>query len=419
VPALEAWEKVIITGSNGTRFLTGVHGPDYAGDAIPHALKCQYCHLGGADYTFADADEAHAGMIRDPSAFGQSGCVQCHDDADWVNACDACHGAVVDATANSLHTNLWGEKKAIEARCGCTFEGGGFESYFDQKCATCHTTCGQCHVSRPSSVEGGFPKFGGIIYSGHRFNGTPDMTENCTACHGSRIGNDFLGQSAGNLQDLHRSRGFNCSSCHTAEEIHGDGGGTGGVYSHRYEVETMPRCENCHSPLPSNAYHDMHVNGTAADANLQCQVCHSQPYKNCTNCHNLVAESLGEKYDIDPSVVQFKIARNPSPWRQEYDYVVVRHTPVDPGTFSDWGLALPDYLSKPTWQYASPHNVLRWTAQTTPPEGSSSCSISCHGTPATIDGIFLREIDLYGADGVTRLPDYEANIGIVMPTSGR
>ncbi len=359
------------------------------------------------------------GLIRDPSAPGAAGCVQCHADEDWTSSCDACHGGIADATAGSLHTNLWGEKKAIEDRCGCTFEGGGFEDLYDQKCGGCHTTCGQCHVSRPSSVEGGFPKFGGIIYSGHRFNRTPDMTENCTACHGSRVGTDFLGQIEGNLQDTHRSRGFNCSSCHTAGELHGDGGGPGGQYEHRYQVESMPRCEDCHGALPANDYHDAHVNGFADGANLQCQVCHSQPYKNCTNCHNLVADPTTDKYDIEPSRVQFKIAQNPSPYRTEYDYVVVRHTPIDPDTYADWGLALPNYLDKTTWQYSSPHNILRWTAQTTPPEGSSSCSASCHGTPVTVDGIFLREIDLYESDGVTRLVDYEANIGIVMPSAGR
>ena len=353
-------------------------------------------------------------MIRDPSAIGDSGCIQCHADEGWRSACDACHGSVVDATVTSLHTTQAGYIKAIEDRCGCDFSAGGFDAYFDQKCGTCHTTCGQCHVSRPNSVAGGFPKFGGIIYSGHRFNGTPDMTENCTACHGSRVGTDFLGQIEGNLQDVHRSRGMNCSGCHTATEIHGDGGS----YEHRYEVASMPRCEDCHSPLPANSYHDAHVDGSVADANLQCQVCHSQPYKNCTNCHNLVTGGA-EKYDIEPSRVQFKIAQNPSPYRTEYDYVVVRHVPVDPGTYAEWGLALPQYTSVPTWKYTSPHNVLRWTPQTTPPEGSTSCSATCHGTPATRDGIFLREIDLYAEDGVTPLPDYEANIGIVMPTPAK
>ncbi len=372
------------------------------------------CHGGKPDRTFATMEQAHEGLIADPSAAGESACATCHTEFGDKSSCAVCHASQAAATANSLHTNLWGEKKAIEDRCGCEFETAGIAALYDQKCATCHTTCGQCHVSRPASVAGGFPKFGGIIYSSHRFNRTPDMTENCTACHGSRVGTDFLGQIEGNLQDVHRSKGYNCSSCHTGEELHGDGMAPGDHYEHRYQVATMPRCEDCHGSEAgwNNEYHTAHVG--VAGRNLQCQVCHSQPYKNCTNCHNLVADEKADKYDIEPSRVQFKIAKNPSPYRSEYDYVVVRHTPIDPGTYADWGLQLPNYSSKPTWQYTSPHNVLRWTTQTTPQEGGG-CASSCHNQPNTTDGIFLKEIDLYDTDGVTPLPDYDANIGIVMP----
>ena len=68
-------------------------------------------------------------------------------------------------------------------------------------------------------------------------------------------------------------------------------------------------------------------------------------------------------------------------------------------------------MSQPTWKYASPHNVLRWTPQTIPAEGETGCSTSCHGNAG---GVFLTESDLYEDDGVTRLPDYDANIGIVI-----
>jgi hypothetical protein len=171
----------------------------------------------------------------------------------------------------------------------------------------------------------------------------------------------------------------------------------------------MPRCERCHGNLEANAYHNMHVN-PGSGRNLQCQVCHSQPYKNCTNCHNLTDEG----YDILPSVVQLKIGRNPSPYRDEYDVCIVRHTPIDPGTFANWGLDLPDYLSKTTWQYASPHNILRSTPQTTVDAGQS-CYAACHGSADGPDGYLLRESDLYEMDGTTPLVDYDANIGIVIP----
>jgi len=194
-----------------------------------------------------------------------------------------------------------------------------------------------------------------------------------------------------------------CGTCHTMtpfvetyrEDAHGGNNAQGFVAA----------CTDCHhtgagvpGPQPPN---------------MQCQVCHSQPYKNCTNCHNLVADEEPNKYDIDPSVVQFKIAQNPSPHRPEYDYVVVRHVPVDPGTYDDWGLTLPGYLDEPTWKYTSPHNILRITPQTTVADGAT-CATACHGTPDSPEGWFLRESDLYDGSG-SRLPDYEANIGIVLP----
>jgi len=438
--------------------MTSLHGPNYEGSAIEHALTCQMCHNGPADNTFETMDEAHVGIVRDPSAGGDIGCYQCHDQSFGDTACDNCHEAIADATANSLHTNLWGEKAAIETRAQCTWDGCGVEDMFSAKCGGCHTTCGQCHVSRPTSVGGGFPKFGGVVYSAHGFNRTPDMTENCTACHGSRVGTDFNGdEELGITRDTHRNMGMKCEACHTAQEIHGDGQYTGDHYTHRYEVETMPRCETCHAgDLPVNpggtscatchvngvgvdpvevpamyVNHAHHVEGAAVDCghchrdgvpgtplpNMQCQVCHSQPYKNCYNCHNLVADTKIDKFDIEPSVYQFKIAHNPSPHRTEYDYSVVRHVPVDPDTYADWGLSLPGYLDEPTWKYASPHNVIAKTPQTTVDAGQS-CSLSCHGTPDSPDGWFLRESDLRDASGNPR-PDYDANIGIVIGAPGK
>jgi thiosulfate/3-mercaptopyruvate sulfurtransferase len=330
-------------------------------------------------------------MVRDPSAVG---------------ACIGCHLAEAAATSNSLHTKLWGEVNAIEARCEISLIGSPYEASFKNRCANCHTTCGQCHVSRPNSVGGGFPKIGS--YYSHRFRATPDMNEQCTACHGSRIGTDFKGELEGNEPDVHRTKGYKCEACHTKEEIHGDSQHTGEHYEHRYEVATMPRCENCHASV-SNMFHDVHVGQPGQ--NLQCQVCHSQPYKNCSNCHDLNAPDNV----IDPSRTQFKIAQNVSPYRSEYDYVVVRHVPVAPGTFDDWGLDTPGYLSKPTWVYASPHNILRWTPQTTVDAGM--CFEACHNTPDSPDGYLLRESDLMQSDGVTKLPDYDANIGIVIPAT--
>jgi len=408
------------------------------------------CHGGAADRSFNTMDEAHAGMIADPSAPGESACKVCHTAANWTSACDGCHAEIAEATENSLHTNLWGYQTAIESRCAIDFENlsDTARAGFQANCAGCHTTCGQCHVSRPTSVGDGFPFIAEASYS-HRFRRTPDMNEQCTACHGSRVGDDFTGAIEGNLPDIHRETGNRCEMCHDAEELHGDSQHAGDHYLHRYEVATMPRCEECHEAdvlvststgcadchgdfsgdpvVPAKLVnHAHHAGGSGANCShchrptvpdgdlptMQCQTCHSQPYKNCTNCHNLTM--AGGEYEIDPSVVQLKIARNPSPYRPEYDITVVRHVPVDPQTFAEWGLDLPSYTSEPTWVYASPHNIRRATAQTTV-EAGQSCFAACHNSPDGPGGFLLRESDLYEADGTTRLPDYDANIGNVIP----
>jgi len=418
-------------------------------------LTCQHCHGGAADFTFANMTEAHDGMFTDPSAFGQSGCTACHEESFARSSCDQCHETAVTNTMTSLHTTQRGYITAIEDRCGCDFDAANSADY-QARCAGCHTTCGQCHVSRPKSVGGGFPKVSSS-YS-HRFRGTPNMSEQCMACHGSRIGHDFRGEGEGNVQDYHASRGMKCEDCHSKEEIHGDGT----EYNHRYEVALMPRCEDCHGESGSVA--DVvtvdpddfacslcHINGVGSDPvevpsmlvnhahhvevgdtdcahchrdgvpateppNMQCQTCHSQPYKNCTNCHNLQTEG-DHAYEIDPSVLDIKIGYIPAghPRFSDYDVALLRHTPVSEETYSNWGLDLTDYDSKPTWQYTSPHNIIASTPQTTVLEGES-CALSCHGTAAASSDYLLRETDLY-EEGGAQLPDYDANIGIVIPES--
>ena len=345
-------------------------------------------------------------MLRDPSE-DPDRCLFCH--AQPVGELNAVDPVGYKA---SLHLNLWGERAQVELRTDCELPTDTLNTDnqcaagFQNRCSGCHTTCGQCHVSRPKSVGGGFPKT--FAYLSHRFRKTPHMTEQCTACHGSRVGTDYLGQLDSNEPDTHYERGMQCSACHSAQEMHGDTQFEGAHYDHRYQVKTMPRCEGCHEDLAPNDFHAAHVG--VAGRNLQCQVCHSQPYKNCTNCHALTPEG----YEIDPSTVGFKIAHNPRrDTRGEYDYVVVRHVPVHPDSFAAWDVEATSYGAEPTWKYASPHNVRRWTAQTTVPDGGA-CAASCHGAAGGAEGIFLREADLFGPDGQTPLPDYGANLPIIM-----
>jgi len=346
VPALEAWEKVFVEHDE---FALTDHGE----------LGCVACH-GGVE-PVADKHAAHEGLVVDPSEGASSACLECHADT-------------VQVFQSSMHATLAGERTMIEARAGYAMEDDpALLAGFEGSCAGCHASCGACHVSRPDPVGGG-------LVEGHLFDATPDMINQCTACHGSRIGDEYRGthreEIPGYLGDTHYLAGNRCEFCHGAEEIHGASA------EHRYAVEQLPRCQDCHEDIEeANAWHEQHLGA------LSCQVCHAQDYKSCASCH--VPEGLD-----DPSWLGFKIGRNPLPELRDETFTTLRHIPIARDSYAGWGgqqqLALFDQL--PTWKTTSPHNIQRWTPRTESDDGS--CWRACHESPATTEGWFLRRVDL-------------------------
>lgn len=310
-------------------------------------------------------DASHEGMVADPSANAEETCGRCHANA-------------VINTATSLHSSFRGYKTFFEARSGLSLEDDHhLEEEFMNECGACHTTCGQCHVSFPNSVKGG-------LVQGHRFLPTPSQKDNCMSCHGSRIGEEYTGSRDGYAADVHYvPNGMNCMSCHTKREMHGNGI----EYDYRYESADMPRCEDCHTiDEDDNDWHDEH------GEDFQCNVCHSQDYKNCNSCH-VAGSGLAE-----PSYIKYKIGRNPLEDIREYDYVLLRHIPIAVDTYDPWGVGdLAEYEALPTWKYTSPHNIRRWTDRTEMDE-EESCFTACHSTPDDVDGWFLRQADLDAMD---------------------
>ncbi len=329
-------------------FLEDAHG----------AQGCVACH-GGVEGSNTKA-AAHEGMVKDPSA-------------NYQQTCGVCHPNIASTFGSSLHSSFHGYETLFEARSGMEFENNHhLEEEFANECGECHTTCGECHVSRPRSVEGG-------LVQGHRFMPTPSQSDQCTACHGSRVGEEYLGTRDGYSADVHYvPQGKSCTACHSGHEMHGDGT----VYATRYEVPDMPRCEDCHSGVAdANSYHSTHWD------DLQCQVCHSQDYKNCNKCH------VGGTGIREPSYITFKVGKNPIPDEREYEYVVLRHIPIAEDTYDPWGVPdLENYDALPSWKYASPHNIRRWTARTDT-TGGVSCGSVCHNQP-DVDGWFLRQADI-------------------------
>ncbi|MBN2008711.1 hypothetical protein JW960_05155 [candidate division KSB1 bacterium] len=335
---LEAWEMVYVSES----FLNSSHGK----------IECVACHQGDPDAS--DKADAHKNIIALPS-----------DNASVF--CAGCHSDISARSASSLHSNTNGYFKRIENRLGYSIETNAqLMGKFNAECGKCHASCGQCHVSRPVSVNGGFLK-------GHLF-GEPERDNNCTACHGSRVGAEYLGQNEGYAADAHRYKpgGSHCTFCHDGNEMHS----SGQLFDYRYSDTDMPRCEDCHDDVKStNEYHQTHW-ASESTPSLSCHVCHSQPYKSCNGCHTGGAGITGNSY------FKFKIAKNNfnlETANRTYDYVTVRHIPIVPDTYASWGIAdLPNFSSEPTWKYTTPHNIQRWTEQTDTRTSGGSCSSKCH-----------------------------------------
>ncbi len=328
MPQLEVWEKAQVSDT----FLAGLHGRS----------DCTVCHAGVG--TATDKAQAHQGMVADPSEGDAPACVDCHE------------GIVTDHAA-SIHGTQQGFLTSISRRTGLAATSPALLSMFEADCAKCHTSCGQCHISRPASVEGG------LVWE-HEVRRTPNPVKNCMACHGSRVADEFRGVNEDCDPDVHYLNMLNCIDCHDADEMHGDGT----TPDTRYDVTNGPMCQDagCHASLkkaPQNAYHSaVHMDSVA------CQVCHAGPYKNCYQCH------VGDGLQI-PSRIDFRIGRNPIQSSQRpWEYVTLRHVPISPDSYLEYGISTPNYADYPTWVYASPHSIQKNTPQT------ATCE-ACHEDP--------------------------------------
>ena len=358
MPPLEPWKKVLVED----KFFETPHGQ----------IDCTWCHSGnpyGDDDE--DKDEAHEGLIKHPSERADMHCMTCHEKQS-------------DMAKMSIHTTQEGFFERIRLRSGFDWRSPGHEDLyedFEGECAACHASCGQCHITRPWTSGGGFNK-------GHVFYKSPDLQTNCTACHGSRVGEAYLGSLEGLKADVHYiPNAKKCQFCHNDHEMHG--GDEGVLLTYRYDERTSNvKCEDCHEDSKySNEYHLQHWVGESGKRH-SCFVCHSQPYKNCSGCHAGGHGITGSSY------ITFEIGRNylkkTNKRYKDYDYITVRHIPTAANTYEDWGI---DDLAnfdnaEPTWKYTSPHNILRWTPQTTVEEGQT-CNANCHDTD-----LFLREDDV-------------------------
>jgi len=312
-------------------------------------LGCHECH--GGNPNDPNWKTAHEGVVKDPTY------------PDASKTCGACHDGIAENYTKSLHVSLSPFKKMIDKRASSDKAiHEKVNAAREGHCSSCHSSCGQCHISRPNAVEGG-------LLEGHLFQKRPPMQTVCTACHGSRIENEYFGKNKGIPPDVHKEKYFKCNKCHTADEMHGDGSDP----ANRYDVKNAPKCLNCHKEIYDSKSANPKNHWIHKDQ-VSCQVCHSMPYKNCFSCHvGKDKEGVGY-FKTKPSTIDFKVGLNPlRSERRPEKFVTLRHVPVDHGTFDFYvknGLANFDAL--PNWKFATPHNIRRKTPQ------NEACN-NCHG----------------------------------------
>jgi thiosulfate/3-mercaptopyruvate sulfurtransferase len=339
---LEPQEKVLL--SRG--FLATTHG----------GLACESCH--GGNPASLDKAAAHAGFDPVPSI------------KDPQKACGDCHAEIVATSKDSLHATLSTFPKVLANRSSKDTWTQVDEARKNH-CSACHTSCGGCHVSRPTFAGKGFIR-------GHVFQKRPDPINQCTACHGSRVGSEFYGERG--QGDVHAAKAtMDCVACHPAREMHA---AAPRALPGRYHLKEMARCTDCHEELQYGSVRDhaIHV------GKVQCQVCHSQTYVNCYGCH-VGKDGEGTAFFQNRREVEtLKIGLNPDDGASGagYRYVLVRHVPAYPEMFDFYGKdLLTSFGAVPTWKRASPHNIQRRTWQ------AANCN-NCHGNRA----LFLAGGDL-------------------------
>ena len=363
MPPVEAWQKVFVDAEKYV-----------ANDPHAKAVNCIQCHGGQGGTT--DMTVAHKGVVTDPTANSES----------TLKLCGACHTDIAKAQVKSLHFDSHGYDTIIGQRLNPSMQAAWGKAETNH-CSSCHTSCGQCHVSQPTSAGGG-------LISGHQFKKVQAFTRTCTGCHGSRINDEYTGRNEGVAADVHWTKaGMACFKCHTGQELHGMG--TAADQTSRYSGKAAPTCADCHPTALAGKGQVMQHN--VHSDKLACQVCHSIENKSCYSCHVQTNEKDTPFYKIEPAVMSFKIGLNPlksdlRPW----NYVVLRHAPIDPENFAFYGKdVLTKFDALPTWKYATPHNIQRITPQ------NKSCD-SCHGNAA----LFLSAQDL-------RPYEVKANQGVI------
>ncbi len=159
----------------------------------------------------------------------------------------------------SLHATGMGKQTFYNVTPNNGFERFTGQPYSNLACKNCHDpsatgACGSCHKDANGDPVAD-PTLGATVDA--------SLTGSCGNCHGRQKA-EALVQG---YTDVHRDAGFDCMDCHSLEDVHGDGT----MYASLLDDGAIDtRCEDCHTSLASNAYHNNH------STTVDCSACHMQ-----------------------------------------------------------------------------------------------------------------------------------------------
>jgi len=160
-------------------------------------------------------------------------------------------------------------------------ENGGFEAvcgvpYDDLVCKHCHTpSCDVCHKRESDGTLSYLTEWA-------KDQGL------CLKCHSRERKMIGIDQQRNEI-DVHFAMGMQCTDCHTAKEMHGDGT----AYNSMKQTGAMEtRCGNCHSNVSTSRSHTVH------GEKLDCAACHTRRVVTCYNCHFDAQVKQGKKISI-------------------------------------------------------------------------------------------------------------------------
>lgn len=183
----------------------------------------------------------------------------------------------------NFQTSLHKQRSGFAA--AYSINNGGMENI--TSISICDLSCKKCH-SLSGLYANGTPidplSYQPVCVDCHDFQTSLTVSEEaCLSCHIRQKKEKELYPD----MDVHSNAEMNCTSCHSAEELHGDDAVS---YSSMREYNAVKiKCSDCHSQLSNNAYHNQHL------ASVDCSACHAVTVYSCGGCHFETYLETGKK----------------------------------------------------------------------------------------------------------------------------